>query len=254
MTQPLPRRQFIKGLFLGTISSSFLNKPWSSAYAAEYSAATGPTGTIRLTLQDYPPLQEPFGSIRLGVNPIEPGESSPQGAFYPFIINRGESDDFYVLNSRCTHFSCVVRAYDASEFGLPCACHGSLYALNGEVMRGPARQALDNYEFTREGDLLTIKVPDLTYSVALSLLPHPASRVKLTFTAYPFVEYELRFREKITAPWSIVPFSQTPAGELNETVYTRTDDTGPVSLYTARSTPTGFYVVAMRLKDLTPIP
>ena len=251
--QRVPRRQFVKGLFLGTISSTFLSKPWSTAYAAEYSTVPRPTGQITLNIQDYPPLQEAFGSIRIGVNPIEPGEGSPQGQFYPIIINRGANDDFYVLDSRCRHFFCVVRPYAASEPGMRCACHGSLYDLNGDVLEGPAREALDSYEFTHEGDVITIRVPDLTYSVTIARVQNPADRVRLSFTAYPFVEYEVQFRERITGPWSIIPFSQTTEGPFNETVFVHADQTRTVGLYGERAAATGFYAVAMRIKDVTAI-
>ena len=252
MTQPLPRRRFIKGLVLGTITSTFLNKPWSAAYAAEQ--ATSPAGIVKLSIQDYPPLQEAFGSVRIGVNPIEFGEGAPLGYFYPIIINRGQDDDFYVLNGKCKHAACVVRAYETFESGMRCICHGSLYSLHGNVIEGPAESPLDTYEFTRDGDLLTIQVPDLAYAISLSRVQSPSARLRVTFTSYPFVEYELHFREKATDPWTIVPFSLTPEGPITEEVFVHQDNITATSFYVERSAPTGFYSVGMRLKDVTPVP
>ncbi len=249
MMQPLPRRRFIKGLFLGTVTSTFLNKPWSGAYAAEYSSAEPGTGIVRLNIQDYPPIQEPFGSVRIGVNPIEFGEGAPQGRFYPIIVNRGENDEFFVLDSTCAHAACVVRAYETSESSMRCACHGSRYSLQGDVIEGPAEEGLQPYQFTREGDLLSIQVPGLAYKVALSRVNDPSDRVRLDFFAFGFVEFEVRFREKITDPWTVVPFARTPNGPISQTVFVGEDT--PTSLFAERSSSTGFFSVAMRVQDLT---
>lgn len=261
MTYPVPRRQFIKGLFLGTISSTFLNKPWSGLFASEVVRSSLPqNGVIRFNIQDFPPLQEEFGSIRIGVNPITPDpDSFPLGYFWPVIISRGMFGEFYCLDSECKHASCVVNAYRGEEGGLACHCHGSLYAIDGTVLNGPATAPLNPYEFTVDGDIMTIQIPprdlgggafvSLGYEVKISRAPNPNSRVRLDFYGYPTVVYEVRFREKLSDAWSTIPFSRTPNGPAEESELVGED--APVTLYLDRTTPTGFYAAAMRLVDVT---
>ena len=246
--QAVPRRQFVKGLFLATVSSTFMNKPWSDAFASEIALTNPANGIIRINLQDYPPLQQEFGSIRVGVNPVGP-DNFPQGYFWPVIISRGAMNDFYCLNSECRHASCVVYSYDPGEGGLRCHCHGSLYGIDGSVLEGPTQFPLDPYDFSIEGDLITIQVPNLGYAVKTSPLASPNSRLRLEFHGYPSVFYEIHFREKLSDAWSPIPFARTPNGPADETVLLGEDI--PVAVYLDRTTPTGFYAASMRLSDVT---
>ena len=56
----------------------------------------------------------------------------------------------------CTHLGCLVQA---EGDGFACPCHGSLYAAGGEVLRGPATQALQELrvEQSASGELLLIR-------------------------------------------------------------------------------------------------
>ena len=56
----------------------------------------------------------------------------------------------------CTHLGCLVQA---EGDGFACPCHGSLYASGGEVLRGPATQALQELrvEQSESGELLLIR-------------------------------------------------------------------------------------------------
>jgi cytochrome b6-f complex iron-sulfur subunit len=60
------------------------------------------------------------------------------------------------LSLVCTHLGCLVEANDT---GFACPCHGSLYAADGAVVRGPASQPLTwlHVEETGDGELLLIK-------------------------------------------------------------------------------------------------
>lgn len=70
------------------------------------------------------------------------------------VINTGE-ENFVALSSICTHQGCTVN-YNASSNQLPCPCHGSIFAVNGTVLNGPAGSSLDTFDVSREGDILTI--------------------------------------------------------------------------------------------------
>jgi Rieske Fe-S protein len=70
------------------------------------------------------------------------------------IINTG-NEEFIALSSRCTHSGCTVN-YSSTQNNLPCPCHGSVFAVNGTVLNGPANSPLDTYTVEREGNILTI--------------------------------------------------------------------------------------------------
>ena len=47
----------------------------------------------------------------------------------------------YALRAECTHLGCLVQP-DPLTGGFACPCHGSMYARDGSVTRGPAPKAL----------------------------------------------------------------------------------------------------------------
>jgi len=51
------------------------------------------------------------------------------------------ADGFRALSSVCTHLGCVTR-YQPDRNQIACPCHGSRFALDGEVVAGPAPRAL----------------------------------------------------------------------------------------------------------------
>lgn len=244
----IPRRRFVKGLFLGTAISSLLGKSWKSAYAATFTPASGvPTFTIKIS--DYPALQDELGSVRLGVNPVG-SDDFPAGFYWPIIINKDTDGAFYVLNSECRHAGCVVNAYDTFEGGLRCRCHGSLYDVRGQVVEGPAEEPLFTHDFTLDGqDSMTIVVPQMGFTVR-SFLPdrEPTARLQLQIDTQWNIFYEVRFREKLNDPWTPAMFSLTPDGPATEEVLV--GDGLPVTLYLDRTTATGFYAVSMRMSEV----
>ncbi len=48
---------------------------------------------------------------------------------------------FYALAATCTHLGCTPRL-EGKQFA--CPCHGSRFALNGDVLAGPAKRPLDH--------------------------------------------------------------------------------------------------------------
>jgi len=67
----------------------------------------------------------------------------------PYILIRKENE-FYALSAVCTHLGCLVD-YEAGSNTLLCPCHGALFSLNGNVIKGPASSPLS---------LLPVKVED----------------------------------------------------------------------------------------------
>src|SRR5262245_19966706 len=141
---PLSRRRFVKTFGLGTAWAMVAGRPWRATLLADGTPVPPrQTATFKIRLSDYPALAQPFGSVRLGVNPVRPEvEPFPDGDFYPLLINRGDNGEFYVLDCECRHASCVVPPYDPCTFGIHCPCHGSTYDIDGSILTGPTLSPL----------------------------------------------------------------------------------------------------------------
>ena len=48
----------------------------------------------------------------------------------------------YALRGECTHLGCLVQPEFGDQGGFACPCHGSKYAADGSVLRGPAPRPL----------------------------------------------------------------------------------------------------------------
>ncbi|HEV7553915.1 MAG TPA: Rieske (2Fe-2S) protein [Kofleriaceae bacterium] len=73
------------------------------------------------------------------------------------IIIRTDAATFTALSNICTHAGCTVRFDGSSK--LNCPCHGSIFAISGAVIRGPATRQLKTYTVTFDGaNLVTVNV------------------------------------------------------------------------------------------------
>lgn len=83
----------------------------------------------------------------------------PEGMRKPLLVLRLEGEQFRVLSSKCTHMGCTVR-WDNEEQSLRCPCHGSRFADDGKVTRGPAKAPLTSYAHQLAGTVLQIAIKD----------------------------------------------------------------------------------------------
>lgn len=67
-----------------------------------------------------------------------------------------EPGSFIALSSKCTHRGCKVK-FDKELNHFKCPCHKSEFGTDGEVVKGPAKKALQKYTVTIEGNTLTVK-------------------------------------------------------------------------------------------------
>ena len=58
------------------------------------------------------------------------------------VIVYCDDEGLYAISTLCTHLGCVVRS---TSDGFHCPCHGSRFAADGEVTRGPAPRGLEWY-------------------------------------------------------------------------------------------------------------
>jgi cytochrome b6-f complex iron-sulfur subunit len=59
-----------------------------------------------------------------------------------------EGNQVYALSTICTHLGCIVNATDN---GFDCPCHGSKFAKDGSVLKGPAPKGLPWLELKHAG-------------------------------------------------------------------------------------------------------
>ncbi len=183
------------------------------------SAKMSPSGTpangeVKLSFADFPELGQINGSVIVNV----PGTG---GSMEPLIVSRGTGNAFYAVSSICTHQSCPVSTYKSSSGGLLCACHGSLYGVDGHVLRGPATRPLPTYATKFDGQsTVSVFVPGVAYVISgkLILAPSGQRRFQLDFPTSDGQTYRVLFSPSLesAATWSQVSFALAPDGPANQ--------------------------------------
>lgn len=64
-----------------------------------------------------------------------------------------DRDELYALSLVCTHLGCTVTVLPER---LICPCHGSSFDRNGQVLEGPARQALKRLNVVERDGFLEV--------------------------------------------------------------------------------------------------
>lgn len=120
-SEAMPRRDFL-GL-----------AAWGSAAAALLFALAG-----SLRLPKAAVLPSPSRKFRVNL----PASLAGGQPFFPpgrSVAVIKEGNQVHAISRICTHLGCVVKP---SEAGFDCPCHGSRFAKDGSVTRGPAPKAL----------------------------------------------------------------------------------------------------------------
>jgi nitrite reductase/ring-hydroxylating ferredoxin subunit len=240
------RRRFVKTFAAFTAMAFSRHARWVGSVLAEVQPAVPPdTGLLRLRLSDFPVLQKEFGSIRLGTSPIDT-DHHPVGLFYPVLIKRAANNQFYALDTACSHEGCTVPTFDPAARCMQCPCHGSQYYIDGTVRRGPANFPLRSFTVHYDGsDSLAVELPDVSFALQAVDVQPVGGRLHLQFIAFDQLEYEIHFRASATSDWTgPLPFSLTPTGAADQLSVMGHADYADV--YVDRSGPTGFYAVAIR--------
>ena len=112
----------------------------------KFPAAVG--GVVTLSLAALPELSPVGGSIT----------GHAKGVPFPLLVLRVSTTEFRAYNARCPHLGCAVSG---AKSLLICKCHGSLFALDGKVKLGPAREdlkLLDHTTFDLQ-DTVVVTIP-----------------------------------------------------------------------------------------------
>lgn len=133
--EPMPRRDFL-GL--------------SALAAAGASLLFALVGMLRL------PKAAVLGSPAKKFNVTLPDALAPGEAFVPpgrAVAVFRDGAGVYAISNICTHLGCVVKAVPE---GFECPCHGSRFASDGAVTKGPAPRPLPWLKVTANGSAWTI--------------------------------------------------------------------------------------------------
>ena len=118
---PLPRRDFLGLAALWSAGLTLLFAAIGSARLPRAAVVPTPSRKFRVTLPE---------TLAPGLPFLPPGRAvavmrDPQGV--------------YAVSRVCTHLGCIVKP---ERDGFSCPCHGSQFAADGAVVKGPAPKAL----------------------------------------------------------------------------------------------------------------
>jgi Rieske Fe-S protein len=104
---------------------------------------------VIVPMNQLPDLATPNSYVKLYVNDYA----------NPIILFQREGKGIAAVLSTCAHSGCEVRKARAK---FECPCHGSEYDLHGNVLKGPASEALDNFHVAEFADRIEIHLSILS--------------------------------------------------------------------------------------------
>jgi glycine/D-amino acid oxidase-like deaminating enzyme/nitrite reductase/ring-hydroxylating ferredoxin subunit len=140
------------GMTFGTLSAMMFAdyvagqiNPWAELFDPGRTKITGGLWDYLKENKDYPYylIRDRFagnGGHSLRTIKRGTGEVIDVGG-KPAAVYRGLDSQIYVRSAICTHMGCYVHWNDA-ERTWDCPCHGSRFKVNGDVLAGPAEDAL----------------------------------------------------------------------------------------------------------------
>ena len=133
--EPIARRDVLGLLSLWSMTSALLFAFIGIARLPRAAVLPSPSKRFRTAIPDTLPPGEPF---------VPPGRT---------VALFRDTQGVYAISTVCTHLGCIVRP---TAHGFECPCHGSMFAPDGTVMRGPAPRPLRWLSVSTRGDLLVV--------------------------------------------------------------------------------------------------
>ena len=132
---PIPRRDFLGLSALGAAAAALFFSLFGMLRLPKAAVLTSPSKKFDVSLPETLPEDEAF---------------VPEGR--AVAVFRDAAGTF-AISTTCTHLGCIVKP---TTQGFECPCHGSRFAKDGTVTRGPAPKALPWLKVTQNGDELQI--------------------------------------------------------------------------------------------------
>jgi Rieske Fe-S protein len=133
--EPIPRRDFLGLASLWAAGSTAIFATLGMLRLPKAAVLSSPSRRFRATLPENLPEGVPF---------VPPGRS---------VALFRDKQGVYAISITCTHLGCIVKP---SATGFECPCHGSRYALDGKVTKGPAPSPLPWRKVTLDGTVCLV--------------------------------------------------------------------------------------------------
>ncbi len=126
--EPMPRRDFLGLSAVWSAVATILFGLFGVARLPRAAVVPVPSRKFRVALPDTLAAGQPF---------IPPGRS---------VALFRDDEGVFAISRICTHLGCLVKS---EADGFHCPCHGSRFAPDGSVVKGPAPKALSWLAVTR---------------------------------------------------------------------------------------------------------
>jgi cytochrome b6-f complex iron-sulfur subunit len=133
--EPVPRRDVLGLLSVWTMASTLFFATLGMLRMPKAAVLPSPSKKFRVTLPETLAAGEAF---------VPPGRMT--------ALFR-DADGVYAISIVCTHLGCIVKP---SATGFDCPCHGSGFASDGSVVRGPAPQPLSWIKVSMNGGTVIV--------------------------------------------------------------------------------------------------
>jgi cytochrome b6-f complex iron-sulfur subunit len=133
--EPVPRRDFLGLLSLWSMATTLVFATVGIARMPKAAVLPSPSKKFRVTIPETLPAGEAF---------VPPGRAT--------ALFR-DQDGVYAISIVCTHLGCIVKP---TANGFECPCHGSGFARDGAVVRGPAPQPLSWIKVTADASTVIV--------------------------------------------------------------------------------------------------
>lgn len=128
--EPMPRRDFLGLTAIGSAVAALAVALGGALRLPRAAVVPVASRKYRVALPETLAAGEPF---------VPPGRS---------VAIFRDAEGVYAVSRICTHLGCVVMT---EADGFRCPCHGSRFALDGKVTKGPAPKALAWHAVTKAG-------------------------------------------------------------------------------------------------------
>ena len=133
--EPIPRRDFVGLAALTTTGAALAFAGLGMARLPNAVVSASPSKKFTVSLPETLPPGQPY---------IPPGRG---------VALFRDAEGVFAISLICTHLGCIVKHVTG---GFDCPCHGSHFAPDGAVTKGPAPVALPWRKVTASGDAYVV--------------------------------------------------------------------------------------------------
>jgi cytochrome b6-f complex iron-sulfur subunit len=133
--EPIPRRDFLGLASIWAAGSTFVFAAIGMLRLPKAAVLSSPSRKYRVTLPENLPEGVPF---------LPPGRS---------VAIFRDKQGVHAISITCTHLGCIIKP---SATGFDCPCHGSRFAPDGKVIKGPAPSPLPWRKVTLDGPVCVV--------------------------------------------------------------------------------------------------